>query len=85
MPHYASLLINMGMLYGKQGKREKVGDITLKSATTLNHTLDGFVGTLFIYNSKPCEQQDYPNDSEYQVYPFDPIRSSFGFPTQNSP
>jgi len=25
----------------------------LKSAATLNHTLDGFVGTLFIYHSKP--------------------------------
>jgi len=57
----------------------------LKSAATLNRTLDGFVGTLFIYHSKPCEQQDYPDDSEYQVYPFDPIRSGLGFFTQNSP
>ena len=28
MPHYASILFNMGMLYEKQGKRGKVGDIT---------------------------------------------------------
>jgi hypothetical protein len=53
----------------------------------LIHTLDGSVGTLFyiIVHSKSYEQHDYPDESEYQVYPFDPIRNSLGFVTQNSP
>jgi hypothetical protein len=46
--------------------------------------LDGFVRTLFIYHSKPCEKQDNPDGSEYQAHPFDPIRGSLGFVTQNS-
>lgn len=36
---------------------------------------------LKIHHKKSYGQKDYPDGSEYQVYPFDPIRSSLGFVT----